>query len=263
MATASMLKTIENIEQEGAGLAATYDGQYYRVQRLLQPSPANGSISNQVPIFTAYRARIRRFTLKVAIENEVYNLLVFNAFCDTRKLKPQDVLTEWGTFSDGGVYTYVQHRVTRETLFIRTESNINITRPMPVAGKATQQPISGTVFVPGLGGIDKETEEPLSLTNGIYTFDDPVAPLASVWAGMQPVHRIGDTSRTTPAGQMPASLYRERFTIFIPLLPGVFLNELDRLNFPATGDRYEVMQLFTTMQTGISGYICVCEKLGV
>lgn len=247
---------------QGQGIAQVV-GQSYDVRRL--SASTNVSISSNAPIISAFPTSIRRYTTKVALENATFDLLSFVAVCDNRALQLGDEFTETGYKAmESGVYVLAQMRPLQETIWMRTESNIAITRMLPSAGQESQQPASGWVAqAPGtIGAVDKRSEQVLTLKNGTYAFTTtPGATPAGVVCGLQPLNRIRDTSKGTVAGKWPTALYREHFLAYMPLIPGEEIVELDRLNFP-NSDRYEVMVKYTSEQTGISGYILIVEKLG-
>lgn len=256
--------------QFGRGVAAGVIGQTYDVRRLLQPVAANQSISSQDPIFTNYPFRLRRTTSKVEIENDIFSLICYKATGDNRFLIKGDQLTETGYKPEqDGVYIMAQDRPTRETLFMRAESNISITRMAPSAGKAIDQPVSGWASgsqpdpdANGYGGVTKEGEEVLTLTNGVFSFESSGASPASLQAALQPIKDVKDTSKSVAGGEMPVSLYREKFLAYVPIFPGESLNELDRLNFK-NEDRYEVATIYTSENSFLSGWICIVEKMAV
>jgi len=264
------LPVLDGAIQTGRGVAAGVIGQTYDVRCLLQPNPATGSISSQVAIYTSYPARLRRITKKISIEDDIFSLVCFEATCDNRIFfdinsnGTQTIeMTETGYESGvSGIYSFAQARPTRETLWMRTEANVAITRMSPTAGLASQQPVSGWVAANEgtYGGIQKDTEAVLTLNSGVYSFSSSGASPASVQCGLQPLNRIKDTSSSVAAGKWPTALYREMFLAYIPLIPGEQLSELDRLNFP-NSDRYEIAVIYTSEQTGIQGYITVVEKL--
>jgi hypothetical protein len=242
--------------QIGRGAAAGVIGQTYDIRRL--DDNTNGAISNNPPIFTAYPARVRRTTSKAAIENITFDTLIFQATCDNRVLRDGDLLTQTGYENDGSIFTMAQARPTRETLWVRTEATCSITRPMPTAGAASQQPANGIVATQGYSGFAKSTEIPLTLQNGMYSFSsDPNATQASVQVGIQPFNRIRDGNI-----KLPTALYREHFMIWVPMLPGEILNELDRVRFQNM-DAYEVALIFSTDTVGLSGHICIVERINV
>jgi hypothetical protein len=258
------LPLLDGVIQMGRGIAAAVIGQTYDVRRLTQPIPATGSISSQIPVWTNFPARLRRITSKLAIEDDIWGLICFEATCDNRQLQLLDELTETGYEAmTNGCYIYAQARPTRETLWMRAESNIAITRMMPTAGAAAQQPSAGWVAdTVGLGTVQKDTEHVLTLNNGVYAFSGAGASPASIQCGLQPTTKLTDTSKSSAAGSWPTALYREKFLAYIPLLPGEQLVELDRLNFP-NSDRYEIGTIYTSETTGIAGYLLILEKLGV
>lgn len=245
---------IDSKIQRGRGKAASKLGQTYTQYRL---GSTSGSITSGTPIATNFPARIAKASKK-AIENQSFDLLVMEATCDNRTLEIGDLLVETGYGSDNGQYWVAQKRPTRETLWVRAESNCNITRPMPTAGAASQQPASGPELVDGWAGVQKDTEQILTLQNGLYSFTSTAgATKAVIPAGLQPLNRIKDARDP----DIPTALYREHFLVYLPLLPGAILNELDRISFSNMGDAYEIALMFTTEQTGLSGWILIVEKL--
>ena len=221
------------------------------------PSNVNNAVISGTPVLGNFPARIRRTTSKVAIENEVFGILVFEAICNNSYLVNQDVIVGARTGSTA-CYTFVQARPTRETLWVRTESTCSITRPSPKGGAAAQMPVSGALAAPGYGGIPKSTEMVMTLTNGLYNFSATGSTPASIQCGLQPLRKIKDGNSLGT----PTDLYREEFLIYVPDLPGEMLSEMDRINF-SNQDRYEVAVIFSTALTGLSGNICVVEKLSV
>lgn len=252
----SDLSDIDGAIQEGRGAAAATIGQSYDVRRLTTTTA--GSITNEVPLYTNFPAIIRK-AQKKQIENTTFDLQVFEATCDNTYLQLGDVLTETGYRNDSGMYTVAQMRPLRPTLIVRTEAAITITRPRPKGGRASQQPAQGAVLAPGYLGTGKKNEWPLTLVDGLYSFE-PSGSAAVVPCGLQPLNRVRDGSKNDAAGQMPTSLYREHFLAWLPLIPGDQLQELDRLNFP-NADRYEIALLYTSETTGLSGHVLVVEKL--
>lgn len=254
---------LDNIIQIGRGIAAGVIGQTYDIRRLTQPTGATGSVSSQPTVYTGFPARLRRTTTKVGIEDDIFSLICYIATCENTCLQLLDEMTETGYEpKTNGVYIFAAERPTRETLWMRAESNISITRMSPGAGSAANQPTSGWAESTGFGGIQKDTEAVLTLANGSYAFRSEGASPASIQCGLQPLNKIMDTSRGVAAGEWPVSLYREKFLAYLPLLPGEQITELDRLNFP-NSDRYEIAVIYSSEETGIAGYILVVEKLGV
>ncbi len=240
--------------QQGRGAAASVLGQTYDVRRL--SSTTNNSISANTPVISGLQARVARTTSRAKIENQTFDLLVYTALCNNESLQLQDVCTQTGYGNDGSVFTVVQKRPTRDTLWIRTDENVFISRPFPGAGAASQQPLSGSAATPGYSGFTKATEEVLTLSNGLYSFESSGTTPASLYVGLQQLNKVSDARDP----KIPTVLYRERFLIYVPLIPGEQLVELDRINFP-NSDRYECASIFSSDLTGVSGNIVIAEKL--
>jgi hypothetical protein len=258
---ATSVQRIDGKIQYGRGREAGKLGQTYTVQRM--SATTNVSVTSTPPVMTNFPAAIEK-AKKQAIENQSFGLLVMEATCDNRKLQLMDVITETGYKADGGVYTVAQFRPRRETIWVRTESNITITRPLPGAGQAAQQPTSGVSIAPDgtWGGVDKSGEQVLTLTNGLYSFESANATAASIMAGIQALNKVREVPSSTAMGKTPMPQYREEYLVWLPILNGTYLDEHDRLNFP-TRDRYEIAQVFSTDLTGLAGYILTVKKLGV
>jgi hypothetical protein len=256
---------INSAIQAGRGASAAVTGQTYDVRRL--DSKTSGSISNNKPVLPAFPASIKRIA-KTKAENEIFGLLAYEATCNNLPLKIGDLCTETGYGEDGGVYYVAQKRPLRETIWMRAESAINITRPQGTAGAVSQQPTpqQGWVVAPTgtWSGIAKNTEEVLTLTNGLYSFSsDPAASPAVVYAGLQPrpIVKPGTEPKLPGVGKLATTLDIETFVIYLPLLPGEEVSEYDRIAFSQIGDRYEVHLVFTTADTGLAGYIIIATKL--
>jgi hypothetical protein len=251
----SFLPELDGIIQEGRGISSELLGQTYDVRRLT--GVTNVSVSANAPVIPNFLARIKR-AKKVAVENTFFELMVYEATCDNSLLRVQDLLTETGYESDGGSFIFAQARPTRETIWVRVESNVSLSRPTPAGGSAAQQPATGAVWNAGYSGVWKAGDRVLTLNNGFYSFSSaPGSIPATIACGLQPNTRIRDGNTLA----VPTEQERVQYACYVPNLPGEQLNELDRLSFP-NSDRYEIAKLFTTDYTGLSGYICIVEKLG-
>lgn len=250
---------IDGVIQLGRGVEAAVWGQTHSVYRLTDST--NNSVMAQTPLFTNYPARIRRTRSKEVIEDAVFDLVVFIATCDNRELVLGDTFQETGYGAQSSnIYTFAQVRPTRETVWIRTELNCTLTRPMPTAGQAAQLPASGPAEVLGYGGYQKDTEQVLVLANGEFGFSGVAGLMpASVQVGVQQLNRVRDSNEPK---QMPTRPYREHFLAYIPPTPGEELNEKDIIN-AGNGDRYVIMSLLQTADAGIAGWICICERKAV
>src|SRR5580704_10290457 len=136
------VKYIDGKIQYGRGRAAQVLGQTHDVYRLTEQT--NDSVLGEKPTLVDFPARIRRTTSKMVLEDTIFDLIAYVALCDNTKLVLGDTLKETGYKSQSAnIYTYAQQRPTRETVFMRTETNSFLSRPMPTAGQAAQLPASG------------------------------------------------------------------------------------------------------------------------
>lgn len=249
----SYIQQIDLAIQLGRQAKADVMGQQYMVYRLAGTTA--GSVISQSPVLTV-NMRIKRVTSKQQFENATFDLLVFDARVNATVLKKGDVFVEFGYGADPeGVYTLVQSRPTRETLLIRTESNVSIVRPHPSAGSSESQPASGAVFASGYGGVQAPSAETLTLDGGLYSFGNVSGTLASVPCGLQPLGKPRDGRKP----EIPTLLQREFFLAYVPLMPGVALQENYELKFP-TADTYVVRQVYSSDKTGVAGWIAHVEK---
>ena len=256
----TFVEQIDAAIQMGRGAAGAVLGQQYDVRRLTPET--NVSISGNAPIYTNFPARLRHDVSKPGIENTIFQLLAFTAICNNLYLNVGDQLTEVGfNASESGVYVVGQKRPTRETILLRTEFNASITRPYPTSGAASQMPTTPGGWVEGLGysGVPKTSEEVLTLANGMYSFEQAGAQMATVFVGLQPTNRIITAHVLKGA---PTDLPADRFLFYLPDLPGIQLDRLDRINL-GNSDRYEIMSLLNTEDTGIAGYFGFAYLMGV
>lgn len=247
--------------QKGRGKAAKKaGGQTYMIRRL--DSKTNVSVSANRPVLTHYYAKLKRTSSKELIENQTFELLTFVALCDNRRLNLLDQAYEFRYKAmPQGVYIVAQMRPPKPTIWVRAESNVTITRPRGTAGDPSQQPSSMNVPIvsPGWSGTAMQDEEVLTLTNGHYQFSsEPGATAATVACGLSPNARMRDGN----ALDVPTEQYREEFLIYLPILDGELLNELDNVNF-GLSDSYQIGKIYTSDLTGLAGYILKVEKRGI
>lgn len=260
------IEYLDSKVQYGRGKAADVYGQVYNVYRL---RTQNGSIFSAPPIFADFAISPEKAP-KTKAENQTYDLQIFAGTCDNSLLKLGDVFREVNPQDPpGDQLVFAQRRRFKgQSLFIRCEATISVTRPAPRGGRIDQMPASGVVAAQGYFGVFKRGEFGMKLTNGEYYFASQLLQpspgantafqgLAGVPAALLQDKRIRDAV----APKIPVALFREHFVIYVPLLNGIQLQELDRLNFP-NSDRYEIASFFTSETAGFSGYICICEKLG-
>lgn len=248
------------------GVRAAYRGLLLDVRRL---SPAsNVSVLSGRPVLSQFPIIMERVTSKDVIEDEPFSLVIFEGDCDWTRLQFGDVLSGSGLdpFGSASSFVYAQHRLTREAIFVRTESVATITRPN---AEAATDPASSTTPVtpsvtfgdytpPGAGpntyaGRDPATDLTLLLIAGQFSFGN--GPAAQVPIGIAPVSRVGTSGGT----QFAENLSQTRFYGYVPPLPGVTLQRLDRIDVPARGTSY-VVQMTYANSVGLVGTVCVLEQ---
>lgn len=259
-----VMPQLDEAIDQGLGVVGAVVGQPFDVYRLSDTT--NVGVLENDPIYTSFPINLRRYTLKVAIENTTFELLTYVANCDRRQLQLMDLLVTEGYGGDSAVFCVAQMRPMAETILVRVESNVSLSAIVPTAGAASQQPSSGNTFISGMDGwsaVWKSGEQILTLTDGEYAWSDPTTDPpptpAQIQVGLQPNARIRDGNTLG----VPTEQYREQFVIYTPITPGVFLEEVKtRFNFGnASSDRYEIAKYFTSDETGLAGQIAICEKL--
>lgn len=251
-----VLETIDHAVQQGRGVVGAIEGQTYTVYRLT--ASTNVSMISGTPAIASFPAKIARTRKSWAIENATDQLLVYEFVCDKTPLQLGDALVESGYGSDGGMYIFAEARPLLPNLFVRTESAVTVTRPAPIGGQASQQPASGAVAQIGnYGGTPKSSELILTLSSGLYSFESS-GTYASVPCGMQPRSRVRGLHKI----EFPTQVPQTEFANYLPLLPGVAILENDLINYE-NGDRYQVVQTFSTGDTGLQGWLCITYKVSV
>lgn len=259
---------LDRILSYGGGVEAGITGQRYDVRRLTERS--NGSILTQAPVIPSFPVVLERTTSKKIIEDEPFSLVIFDGDCDYSKLQLGDVLSGSGLdpFGSASSFVYAQHRPTREALFVRTESVATITRPN---AEAATDPIATPGAVPAApgwtygdytppsagpntyAGRDPATDLTLLLIAGQYSFGNGTP--AQVPIGIAPVSRVGTSGGT----QFAENLSQTRFYGYLPPMPGVTLQRLDRIDVPARGTSYVVSMTYAD-SVGLVGTVCVLEQ---
>lgn len=246
---------LDQIIATGNGIAASIEGQQYQVRRLTPRT--NGSILDSKPIGTVF-AKITRSTSKALFENQTFDSLIYEAEVDWRSLLLGDVLTEIGPKSDGASYVYAQHRITNEAFWARAEHVATISRPnAEIVDDPATELESGWTFsqtTPGnddYAGRTDATDAVLSLTNGKYSFGGGIP--ARIPVGITPIARVSDST----GKDFAENVARTRFIMYVPPLPGVELQRIDRID---CGDAsYDVVMAFTNT-VGLVGSACVIEQ---
>lgn len=248
------LKQINTAIQKGRGAAASGLGQTYDVYRLT--SATSGQIVSGTPVYTGFPAKLTHWKKSDDIENNTLGAMIFAATCDNTYLLVGDVLKGYGYGSDGAMYVVADERPLKQTILVRCEQAATITRPTSPADNVALNPSTPTI-VSGYGGVTKSTEESLVLNNGLYSWSSS-GTAAMVPFGLQPVFRL----REMPPSKLPTDTRRENFIGFLPLLPGVVIEENDVISSGSAGDRYRVEQNYIA-EYGLQGQIFILEKLTV
>jgi hypothetical protein len=241
------------LQRMGGGFASRW-GPTYDVFRLGASTPAGGILSGTAAI-AGYRAWIERTTRRDLVEAAVFDLEVFVATCDSGVIALGDVLRETGPGSDGGIYTFAQNRSARESLFVRTEFGITISRPVPDGGRADQQPGDGAVVAPGYFGETIDDEQILTVASGSYSFAGPGATACTVYAGLQPLKGVHDAN-----GPVEDPIPRAHFVAYVGPMTGAELRVRDVMTFP-NRDRFLVASVHANGNPGFVGYVAVVERL--
>jgi hypothetical protein len=76
--------------------------------------------------------------------------------------------------------------------------------------------------------------------------------------GLQPLNKL----REMPESKLPTDTKRESFVGFLPLLPGVILEENDVISSGASGDRFRIEQNYIA-EHGLQGQVLLLQKLTV
>lgn len=239
------------------GFASSW-GQTYDIYRV--GAGVSGSYLDGDPILTGWNYSPNARAKKTQIEGQTFEMPIYGGEIDDTSLQLFDILVENGYGAEEETFVLAQQRPLHKPLFVQCPFNITITRPQPHGGQMAQQPTGNqgpAIAGAGYGGVDKASEWGLILTNGVYSFVNSQSDLATVPAALLQTNRIQDSREP----KIPAALYRERFCIWIPLLPGVQLQEQDAFNFP-NSDRYEGASIYTPESVGLAGYFIFTEKLG-
>jgi hypothetical protein len=251
------LPQINAAVQTGRGAAASVLGQTYDVYRLSETTQT--SIISGTPVLSGFRMYVQRITSKKDVENQFFDLLLYKGTCDNSALQLGDVLVQTGYENDGSIFYFAQARPLKISVFVRVENPSMIQRPFPYGGAAAQQPQApGFIAAPGYGGASQFNRDKLVLVNGSYDWApaDADTEIASVPIGLQLTNRV--SPKREP--DLPTVIPESRFTAFVPLLPGVELTELAVIK-ALHADNYEVMALYSSEATGLSGYVCIMRKL--
>ncbi len=236
--------------QYGRGVAASKLGQTYDVYSLTAAS--NGQVVSGTPRLTGFPASLTHWGDAKDIENHILGTLSFGATCDNRYLRLGDILVGYGYGSENAMYAVAQLRPFKQTVLVRTEQPATITRP--TTNNVSLNP-TGPTMVTSFSGLEKMNELVLTLVNGTYSFQSS-GTSAMVPVGIQPT----DSLREYPPSKIPTDTRRQVFIGYIPLLPGVILEENDVISSGSAGDRYRIAMNYIA-EYGLEGQIVVLEKL--
>lgn len=250
----SFIEAINDAVQVARGAAASVVGQTYNVYRLRNTT--SGQIVSGSPLYTGFPAKLTHWTKPADIENDALGALLFAATCDNTYLEPGDVFVGYGYGSDLAMYVVADERPLKQTILVRCEQAATVTRPASPVDTLTLNAGRPTI-VSAYAGVTKNTEQTLILTNGLYSFATS-GTTATVPFGLQPKFRL----REMPPSKLPTDTRRENFIGFLPVLPGIIVEENDVISSGSAGDRYRVEQNYIS-EYGLQGQILVMEKLVV
>ena len=248
------LAALDALVQYGRGRAAQVVGQTYDVYRL--GAGTSGQIVAGTPLIIGLPASLTHWTNVKDIENQVFGALTFGATVNNLALLIGDILVGTGFGSDGAMYAVADLRPLKETILIRCEQSSTVTRPTAPGDIVTRNP-SGPTDITGYNTVAKSTEQSLVLTNGLYAFAS-TGTAAMVPFGLQPLNKL----REYPESKLPTDTRREGFIGYLPLLPGVILEENDVISSGSGGDRYRIEQVYIA-EFGLQGNIVLLTKLVV
>ena len=238
--------------QYGRGRAAQIVGQTYNVYRL-GPS-VSGQIVSGSPAIAGLSASLTHWKNLKDIENQVFDAITFSATVNNLALAVGDILVGYGYGSDEAMYAVADLRPLKQTILIRCEQSSTVTRPTAPADTIVRNP-NGPTDVTGYNVVTKETEQSLVLTNGSYSFAT-TGTAAMVPFGLQPLNKL----REYPESKLPTDTRREGFVGYLPLLPGVILEENDVISSGSAGDRYRIEQVYIA-EFGLQGNVLLLTKL--
>jgi hypothetical protein len=251
---------IANAVQQALGQAMTGSiGNHYSVYRAT--AAVSGSVFESEPIFTGYAAYLTKAT-KSIVEGAALELEVFNADCDNRTLQFGDVLVGTDPL-DLGTYVFAQYRplIEQSTLFVECNTLAQIFRPRvgnPVPAGTAPAATPGAPFIASsFVSSDEDTQEPLTLVDGVYAFGVPGATAAIVPVGLQLTARAGGTRGS--ANNLPGSSATARFVGYVPPL-AISINQNDVIY--VDDDHSYIVNLALNQTKGFVGTVVILEEQG-
>ena len=246
------LAALNTLVQYGRGKAASILGQVYDVYRL--GPTVSGQIVSGTPAISGFPASLTHWTNAQDVENNPLGALTFAATCTNLALEIGDIFVGYSYGSDGAMYAVADLRPLKQTVLVRCEQSSTITRPTAPADLVALNP-SGPTDIGAYNVVTKETEQSLVLNNGSYTFATS-GVAAMVPFGLQPLNKL----REYPESKLPTDTRRQGFVGYLPLLPGVIVQENDVISSGSAGDRYRVEQIYIA-EFGLQGQILLLSKL--
>jgi hypothetical protein len=241
----------DNILQYGLGIGANVQGQLYDLYRVTNKTPSAGVLSG-LPLFTNVPISLRK-SPKTVIEGESFSLLT-----DDGIMQLGDILVEQTT--PNGYYAVAQLRPLAPTLFVRVEQTATLVRDIPEGGSLAEQPQSGVIFNNNYGGTTAKSSNYAQCVNGIFTFTASASSAAAFPINLTPTQRVKELRHPDLPDQLP----NQQYIAYIPYLPGLDKEETDKLvMMDGSGTGYEIVQIYDSLGTGLSGSICIVNEVDV
>jgi hypothetical protein len=234
-------------------------GPPFIVYRLSPTTPATGILTD-TPVIALYNAEFKRLP-KTEIEDETFGAIAFEGTCDNTFLQFGDILKETGYRSTGAVYCYAQYRIYGPNVFMRCERTAIVRRPTDVhAPNIGAEPLTQWTAVTGTDAeVTEATAYAAVLTDGTYAFTPAGTAPTPVPYGAQPTTRI---SGTHPEN-VPTSTSDQRFSIYLPPMPGITILPNDEIeDQDGTGTVYVAQEVYTSVDTGLYGTVALCTREG-
>lgn len=250
---------LDAVVQYGRGVAAGIIGEVYDVYRRSDGTDGRqatqGSVLNTANlIISAFPIRMMRSNAAIATENTNIYDMIYAGMCDATQLLVGDIVIRTQPYrNDREMFVVADLRPLSYNVFVRTEIEGSMSRPW---GTGDSEQLLGFVEYQGAG---KYTERPYILNNGYYYIAEPGKPAspAVIPLGMQPYKRLGPT----PEIRQPTTTHRTEVFVYVPLLPGLFIEAGDLVS-DQNGNRFQIHNV-TLFTVGLQGYQLIAESLFV
>jgi hypothetical protein len=254
--TSSLSALAAGLQKMWGGFANGFGQQGFKVYRLSPSTPAAGILSG-TPVLTI-PASLKRTVSRGALENQLFELVTFDATCDNSQLVLGDIL-EYP--DDGSIYCYAQYRPPEDPIFVRCDAPAFLRRPTDAASDAVGTVTQWTATT-GADEVTQANALAMTVTNGAYAF---VAggSTATIPIGIQPTTR----ARPGHAEAVPTSTSIERFVGYAPPLgvpsSAVPIRENDVFEIQDGSDvAYVVEQVYASGLVGLVGTVMLLNKIG-